>query len=116
MMSHYESVETMLSDVNLGLLSLDGFKLRRLAKQGRKHGILVKETIPKDLSSKNWSGYFLFPEVFVVKVKQIFNFLNMKRPCNSSFILLNPVLQEHYAVFNLLFDCELYRDPSLLLS
>jgi hypothetical protein len=53
MMSHYESVETMLSDVNLGLLSLDGFKLRRLAKQGRKHGLLVKETIPKDLSSNN---------------------------------------------------------------
>jgi hypothetical protein len=40
MMSHYESVETMLSDVNLGLLSLDGFKLRRLAKQGRKHSLL----------------------------------------------------------------------------
>jgi hypothetical protein len=52
MMSHYESVETMLSDVNLGLLSLDGFKLRRLAKQERKHGLLIKGTIPKDLPSK----------------------------------------------------------------
>ncbi len=60
MMSHYESVETMLSDVNLGLLSLDGFKLRRLAKQGRKHG-LIKETIPKDLPSKIWSGNVQFP-------------------------------------------------------
>jgi hypothetical protein len=36
MMESYEIVETMLSDVSLGLLSLDGLKLRRLAKQGRR--------------------------------------------------------------------------------
>jgi hypothetical protein len=32
-----ESYEAMLSDVNLSLLSLDGLKFRRLAKQARRH-------------------------------------------------------------------------------
>jgi hypothetical protein len=32
-----ESYEAMLSDVNLSLLSLDGLKLRHLAKQARRH-------------------------------------------------------------------------------
>ncbi len=96
MMSHYESVETMLSDVNLGLLSLDGFKLRRLAKQGRKHGLTIKETIPKDLASRIWSGNVqLPPQVnkicegvlsFMIKANEFSTFKS-----NSSFILFKPI-------------------------
>jgi hypothetical protein len=73
-----------------------------------------KETIQKDLTSKIWSGNVQFPLSFCGKSEV--NFQHFKYENTEQFFIYfeKTGLKRALCTFNLLFDCELYRDLSLL--